>query len=86
MSANLALAGRLGIVRIARRYPRLCLLLDHIGIAHREKALEALARLDDILTLSSESNIAVRPRHRLAYSHGSDRHHPYPDPVGDRGR
>ncbi|SFI57442.1 amidohydrolase [Caulobacter sp. UNC279MFTsu5.1] len=48
------------VARIARRYPRMRLLLDHIGIAHWEKAPDVLARLDEILALANEPNIAVK--------------------------
>lgn len=48
------------IVRIAERFPGIRLLLDHILIAHWEKAPEAAARLDDILAFARLPNVAVK--------------------------
>jgi predicted TIM-barrel fold metal-dependent hydrolase len=48
------------LARIAERYPRLRLLIDHIGIRPFAKLPEAAADLDGILDLARFPNVAVK--------------------------
>src|SRR5882762_8199597 len=50
--------GRLAV--IAARYPRMRVLIDHLGVSPALKVPEAVAHLDGLLSLAAHPNIAVK--------------------------
>jgi len=48
------------LASIAARYRRMRVLIDHLGVSPALKIPEAVAHLDDLLSLAAHSNIAVK--------------------------
>ena len=66
--------------QIAERYPRLKLVIDHLGIAHDTKDEKAFAHIDKLLTLAKKPNVAVKASCLPHYTNDSypyRRLHPY---------
>ncbi len=48
------------LASVAARYPRMRVLIDHLGVSPALKVPEAVAHLDDLLSLAAHPNIAVK--------------------------